>query len=322
MSHRLADGSSPVAASGSRSLLHSFIHSHATSYVKCGDRQLDLSTPCVMGVINLTPDSFSDGGRYMQRGRGGEEVDLGAVLASAQAMLEAGAMILDVGGESTRPGASAVACAEELKRVMPVVERLVELDTIVSVDTGKAEVAQAAVSAGAGLINDVTALRDPGMLPVLAASDAGLCLMHMRGEPRTMQEGPVYQDVVAEVAAFLLERSNQALAAGIAAERIVIDPGIGFGKTLEHNLTLLSSLGELRALGLPILVGISRKRSLGALTGRAVKDRLAAGLGAAVAAAANGAAIIRTHDVAATVDALAVAQAIWDAQDNTHTRNP
>jgi dihydropteroate synthase len=275
-----------------------------------------------MGVINLTPDSFSDGGRYMQRGRGGEEVDLGAVLSSAQAMLEAGAKILDVGGESTRPGASAVACAEELKRVMPVVERLGELDTIVSVDTGKAEVAQAAVSAGVGLINDVTALRDPGMLPVLAASDVGLCLMHMRGEPRTMQERPVYQDVVAEVAAFLLQRSNQALAAGIAAERIVIDPGIGFGKTLEHNLTLLSSLDELRALGLPVLVGISRKRSLGALTGRAVEDRLAAGLGAAVAAAANGAAIIRTHDVAATVDALAVAQAIWDAQENTHTRTP
>jgi dihydropteroate synthase len=275
-----------------------------------------------MGVINLTPDSFSDGGRYMQRGRGGEEVDLGAVLSSAQAMLEAGAKILDVGGESTRPGASAVACAEELKRVIPVVERLGELDTIVSVDTGKAEVAQAAVSAGVGLINDVTALRDPGMLPVLAASDVGLCLMHMRGEPRTMQEAPVYQDVVAEVAAFLRQRSNQALAAGIAAERIVIDPGIGFGKTLEHNLTLLSSLDELRALGLPVLVGISRKRSLGALTGRAVEDRLAAGLGAAVAAAANGAAIIRTHDVAATVDALAVAHAIWDAQDNTHTRTP
>lgn len=322
MSHRLADVSSPVAALRSTSLLHSYANSYVTSYVKCGDRQLDLATPCVMGVINLTPDSFSDGGRYMQRGRGGEQVDLGAVLSSAQAMLEAGAKILDVGGESTRPGASAVACAEELKRVMPVVERLGELDTIVSVDTGKAEVAQAAVSAGVGLINDVTALRDPGMLPVLAASDVGLCLMHMRGEPRTMQEAPVYQDVVAEVAAFLLQRSNQALAAGIAAERIVIDPGIGFGKTLEHNLTLLSSLDELRALGLPVLVGISRKRSLGALTGRAVEDRLAAGLGAAVAAAANGAAIIRTHDVAATVDALAVAQAIWDAKDNTHTRTP
>ena len=318
MSHRLADGSSPVAPLRSTSLLHSYV----TSYVQCGERQLDLSTPCVMGVINLTPDSFSDGGRYMRRGRGGEEVDLGAVLAGAQAMLEAGAKILDVGGESTRPGASAVTCAEELKRVMPVVEQLVELDTIVSVDTGKAEVAQAAVSAGVGLINDVTALRDPGMLPVFAASGVGLCLMHMRGEPRTMQEGPVYQDVVAEVAAFLLQRSNQALAAGIAAERIVIDPGIGFGKTLEHNLALLSSLDELRALGFPVLVGISRKRSLGALTGRAVEDRLAAGLGAAVVAAANGAAIIRTHDVAATVDALAVAQAIWDAQDNTHTRNP
>jgi dihydropteroate synthase len=273
---------------------------------------LDLSTPCVMGIINLTPDSFSDGGRYLQRRHGGAAViDLGAVLASAEAMLEAGARVLDVGGESTRPGARSVACAEELQRVMPVVERLVHLDTIVSVDTSKAEVAQAALSAGAGLINDVTALRDPGMLPILAASDAGVCLMHMRGQPRTMQEAPVYEDVVAEVAAFLAQRSHQTLAAGIDADRILIDPGIGFGKTLEHNLALLGSLGKLRALGFPVLVGISRKGSLGALTGRAVQDRLAAGLGAAVVAIANGAAVVRTHDVAATVDALTVAQAIW-----------
>ena len=266
-----------------------------------------------MGIINLTPDSFSDGGRYLQRRRRGAAViDLGAVLAGAEAMLEAGARVLDVGGESTRPGARSVACAEELQRVMPVVERLVHLDTIVSVDTCKAEVAQAALSAGAGLINDVTALRDPGMLPILAASDAGVCLMHMRGQPRTMQEAPVYEDVVAEVAAFLAQRSHQTLAAGIAADRILIDPGIGFGKTLEHNLALLGSLGKLRALGFPVLVGISRKRSLGALTGRAVQDRLAAGLGAAVAAVANGASVVRTHDVAATVDALTVAQAIWN----------
>jgi dihydropteroate synthase len=266
-----------------------------------------------MGVINLTPDSFSDGGRYLQRRGGGAAViDLGAVLASAQAMLEAGAEVLDVGGESTRPGARSVAPAEELRRVMPVVERLAHLDTIVSVDTCKAEVAQAALSAGAGLINDVTALRDPGMLPVLAASGAGVCLMHMRGQPRTMQDAPVYEDVVAEVAAFLAARSNQALAAGIEADRIIIDPGIGFGKTLEHNLALLGSLSELRALGFPVLVGISRKRSLGEMTGRAIQDRLAAGLGAAVAAMANGAAVIRTHDVAATVDALTVAQAIWN----------
>jgi dihydropteroate synthase len=273
---------------------------------------LDLSTPCVMGIINLTPDSFSDGGRYLQRRHGGAAViDLGAVLASAEAMLEAGARVLDVGGESTRPGARPVACAEELQRVMPVVERLVHLDTIVSVDTSKAEVAQAALSAGAGLINDVTALRDPGMLPILAASDAGVCLMHMRGQPGTMQDAPVYEDVVAEVAAFLAQRSHQTLAAGIDADRILIDPGIGFGKTLEHNLALLGSLGKLRALGFPVLVGISRKGSLGALTGRAVQDRLAAGLGAAVVAIANGAAVVRTHDVAATVDALTVAQAIW-----------
>lgn len=293
------------------------------AYVHCGDRLLDLSTPCVMGVINLTPDSFSDGGRYLRRGRGGAgAVDLSAVLESAQAMLEAGAQVLDVGGESSRPGALSVVCAEELQRVMPVVERLVELDTIVSVDTCKAEVAQAALSAGAGLINDVTAFRDPGMLPILAASDTGLCLMHMRGEPRTMQEAPVYEDVVAEVAAFLARRSNQALAAGIDADRIIIDPGIGFGKTLEHNLSLLASLDELRALGFPVLVGVSRKQSLGELTGRAVQDRLAAGLGAAVAAVANGAAVIRTHDVAATMDALTVAQAIWNARVNPQSRDP
>jgi dihydropteroate synthase len=273
-----------------------------------------------MGVINLTPDSFSDGGRYLRRD--GDGVDLGAVLASAQMMVEAGAGILDVGGESTRPGASSVACAEELQRVMPVVERLVELDTIVSVDTGKAEVARAALSAGAGMINDVTALGDPDMLAAVAASDAGLCLMHMQGEPRTMQKAPVYENVVAEVVAFLAQRSNQALAAGIDADRIVIDPGIGFGKTLEHNLALLASLDQLRALGFPVLVGVSRKRSLGALTGRAVQDRLAAGLGAAVAAVANGAALIRTHDVAATMDALMVAQAIWNAQIDSRVGDP
>ena len=313
MSHTL-----PIASSSGASLPGAC---ESGSSLRCGGRTLDLSTPRVMGVINLTPDSFSDGGRYLRRGRTGE-IDLGAVLASAQAMLEAGAKILDVGGESTRPGASRVTAAEERRRVMPVVERLVELETIVSIDTGKAEVAQAALSVGAGMVNDITALRDPDMLPMLAASNAGLCLMHMRGEPGTMQEAPVYGDVVAEVAAFLVQRSNQALAAGIAADRIVIDPGIGFGKTLGHNLALLGSLNELQALGFPVLVGVSRKRSLGVLTGRGVEDRLAAGLGAAVAAVANGAALIRTHDVAATVDALLVAKAIWNARDDTQTRNP
>lgn len=260
-----------------------------------------------MGVLNLTPDSFSDGGRFVSEGGA---VDLPAAMASAEAMLAAGAAILDVGGESTRPGAAPVSAAEELRRVMPVVERLVDLDTIVSIDTGKAEVARAALAAGAGLVNDVTGLQDSDMLAAIVASDAALCLMHMRGEPRTMQDAPVYRDVVGEVVAYLTERSARAIDAGVESDRIVIDPGIGFGKTLAHNLELLSALQRLCDLGFPVLVGVSRKRMLGTLTGRGVGERLAAGLGAALTAVANGAALVRTHDVAETVDALAVAHAI------------
>jgi dihydropteroate synthase len=281
------------------------------SELHCGVRTLDLSAPRVMGVINLTPDSFSDGGRFV--GAGGR-VDPDAALDCAHAMLAAGAAILDVGGESTRPGAEPVPVAVELQRVMPVVERLAELDTIVSVDTSKAEVARAALAAGASMINDVSALRDPDMLTTLAASGAGVCLMHMQGEPATMQSEPHYDDVVAEVVAFLAERAGRAVGAGIDAARIVVDPGIGFGKTLDHNLALLHALGELAALGYPVLVGVSRKRMLGTLTARDVEDRLAAGLGAAVAAVANGAALIRTHDVAATIDALTVASAVWNGR--------
>jgi len=267
--------------------------------VRCGSRTLDLVAPAIMGVLNVTPDSFSDGGRLW---RGAP--DLGAVRAAAEAMIAAGAAVLDVGGESTRPGAVAVDALEECRRVIPVIEALVDLDIVVSADTRKPEVARRAIAAGACLINDVGGFSDPAMLEVLAQSDAGGCIMHMRGEPRTMQDAPDYQDVVGEVRAFFVDRVAACAAAGVVSERLLLDPGIGFGKTLEHNLALLRNLELLRIGAMPLLVGVSRKRMIGAITGRELPDRLVGSVVAALLAVQRGADLVRVHDVAETADAL------------------
>jgi dihydropteroate synthase len=269
---------------------------------RCGEFVLDLARPLVMGILNVTPDSFSDGGSYIDRDA--------AVTASIR-MLADGADIIDVGGESTRPGAAAVTAVQEAARVTGVIAALAEQGACVSVDTRHALVASEALSAGASIVNDVSGFTDPEMVRVAAGSDAGLVVMHMRGEPRTMQEAPVYADVVAEVAEFL---SRQALAlerAGVARDRIAIDPGIGFGKTTEHNLELLRRLPELEALGFPVLVGASRKRFIGEITGvTEPQARLAGSVAAAFEAVRRGAAVVRVHDVAATVQALAMVRAI------------
>jgi dihydropteroate synthase len=278
----------------------------AARMLHCAGRSLDLERTRVMGVLNVTPDSFSDGGRF----RSPAGVDLDAVRASAETMLAAGADIIDVGGESTRPGAVPVPLAEELDRVIPVVECLAGLDTIVSVDTRKPEVARAALAAGCHMINDVSGLAHPAMLAVLADSQAAVCIMHMRGEPGTMQDDPVYADVVGEVRGVLRERVDRARAEGIDDNRLCIDPGFGFGKTLAHNLALLGRLESLRVDDLPLLVGLSRKGMIGALTGRTVDERLAGSVTAAVLAAERGADIVRVHDVAATMDGLKVLEAV------------
>jgi dihydropteroate synthase len=271
--------------------------------LRCGSKTLDLSRPVVMGVVNVTPDSFSDGGRFLAAE---------AAVAHGLRLLEEGAAILDVGGESTRPGAAPVGVEEELRRVVPVVERLHQVApaAIISVDTGKPEVIREVIAAGAGLINDVRALTEPGALEAAAATDCGVCLMHMQGDPRTMQQAPSYVDVVKEVKAFLARRVQTCRAAGVALDRMAIDPGFGFGKTLAHNLELLRRLGELTTGGLPVLVGLSRKSIAGTLTGRSAGDRVHGSIALAVVAAMHGARIIRAHDVAATVDALKVVAAI------------
>jgi dihydropteroate synthase len=267
----------------------------------CADRVLELSRPVVMGVLNVTADSFADGGRYRQ---------LPDALAHGRAMVDAGAGIIDVGGESTRPGAAPVSLQEELDRVLPVIEALRrDVDAVISIDTLKPEVMRAAVVAGAGLVNDVMALQAPGALAAVAASNAGVCLMHMQGTPQTMQLAPQYVDVVTEVRDFLLARADACLAAGIGADRIAVDPGFGFGKTLSHNLTLLAGLPQLAAGRWPLLVGLSRKSMLGKLLGRPVEQRLAGSLALAAIAVLNGARIVRCHDVAETCDAVAVAWA-------------
>ena len=255
-----------------------------------------------MGVLNVTPDSFSDGGRYVSHAR---------ALEHAQLMIEAGAAIIDVGGESTRPGAPIVSVEEELRRVIPVVERLARGGhAIVSVDTSRPEVILAAVAAGATLINDVRGLQRPGALGAAAASDCAVCVAHMQGEPQTMQQRPEYTDVVAEVKQFLQTRVAACEAAGIERDRIVIDPGFGFGKTVAHNLALVRQLPDFISLGLPVLMGMSRKSTIAVITGRADAGRLAGSLALAVAAVLRGAHIIRAHDVAETVDALKVAHAV------------
>jgi dihydropteroate synthase len=270
--------------------------------LRCADKTLDLSTPLVMGVLNVTPDSFSDGGRFLPAA---------AAVAHGLRMAEEGAAIIDVGGESTRPGAGAVSAAEELERILTVIERLrAASPAVISVDTSKPEVMRAAAAAGAGLINDVRALRAPGAMAAALESGCAVCLMHMQGEPRTMQLAPVYQDVVAEVRAFLAERAAACRAAGFGAGRLALDPGFGFGKNLEHNLALLRGLPGLAADGLPLVVGLSRKAMLGKLTGRGDGERLAGSVALAALAVLNGARIVRAHDVAATLDAVRVAAAV------------
>jgi dihydropteroate synthase len=260
-----------------------------------------------MGILNLTPDSFSDGGRFLARD---------AALAHARQMVRDGAAIIDIGGESTRPGAQPVSAEQELERVVPVVEALAgEVPVPISIDTFKPEVMRAAVAAGAGMINDIMALRAQGALQAAAETAVPVCLMHMRGEPRTMQDAPEYGDVVADVRRFLSERRDACLAAGIPGSRILLDPGFGFGKTLGHNLSMLKHLRSFASLDAPILVGISRKSMIGALLeGAPVDKRVYGGLAAAVLAANEGAAIIRTHDVRETVEALCVAQAVLSAE--------
>lgn len=260
-------------------------------------------TFAVMGIVNVTPDSFSDGGRYL---------DADAAVAHGLELAGEGASILDVGGESTRPGAEPVGEPEELRRVVPVIERLRSAlpEIRLSIDTCKASVAAAALDAGADLVNDVTALRgDPDMASLVAERDVEVCLMHMRGEPRTMQDNPVYDDVVADVARFLEERVAFAVSEGVPEERLLLDPGIGFGKTVAHNLELLRRLDEIVALGRPVLVGTSRKSFLGRLTGREVDDRLAGTIATNVLAFERGARIFRVHEVAPLLDALTIAAA-------------
>jgi dihydropteroate synthase len=273
--------------------------------LSCGARRLDLRRPVVMGILNVTPDSFSDGGRY---------VTPAAALARARRMQEEGAAIIDIGAESTRPGAAAVSVQEELDRLLPVVEAVVrDVDAVVSVDTSTPEVMREAAARGAGFLNDVRALGRPGALAAAAATGLPVCLMHMQGEPASMQAAPHYGDLFAEVEAFLAARIEACAGAGIARERLVLDPGFGFGKALAHNLALLGGLQRFEALGCPLLVGLSRKSMLGAILGNApVERRLHAGLAAATIAVLNGARIVRAHDVAATSEAVAVAAAVLE----------
>lgn len=272
----------------------------------CGNRVLDLSRTHVMGILNATPDSFSDGGRYTH---------LDAALRHAEAMVAAGATLIDVGGESTRPGARAVSPTEELERVAPVVEALNrELDVIISVDTSTPAVIRETARLGAGLINDVRSLRRDGALDAAAATGLPVCLMHMRGEPGDMQDDPRYDDLVAEVGAFLRERMDQCGVAGIPEERIILDPGFGFAKSLDHNLSLFKHMQELHLLGRPLLVGFSRKSMIGGALGRPVGERLFGGLALAALAMTKGARILRVHDVAETVDVVRMIAAVEAAQ--------
>jgi dihydropteroate synthase len=270
--------------------------------LRCGDRTLDLRRPQVMGILNVTPDSFSDGGRF---------VSVSAALLQAACMVEEGATLIDVGGESTRPGAAPVSQQQELDRVVPVVERLRrELDVAISVDTSTAAVMTESARAGAHLINDVRALQRPGALTAAAKSGLPVCLMHMQGEPDSMQNSPRYADVVQDVLVFLRQRIDACVEAGIPRDQLLVDPGFGFGKTLHHNLSLMNRLDALAALQVPVLVGVSRKSMIGSVLNRPVDQRLFGSIALAVMAVQKGARIIRAHDVAATVDAVRMAQAV------------
>jgi dihydropteroate synthase len=271
-------------------------------YLQCGRFGYDLAQrPLVMGILNVTPDSFSDGGRYQA---------LEFAVERAEQMIKDGVDLIDIGGESTRPGSPSVPVEEELRRVMPAIYALRELGYPLSVDTCKPEVMREAIIAGADMINDVNGFRSPGAIDAVKDSDCALCVMHMQGTPQDMQASPDYADVVADVIAFLRERVDALLAAGVVRERITVDPGFGFGKRVEHNYALLKNISRMESeLGLPVLAGLSRKSMIGAVTGRSVEQRLAGSLGGALAAVAQGARIVRVHDVAETVDALKVWQA-------------
>ena len=271
----------------------------------CAGKSLDLTRAQVMGILNVTPDSFSDGGLF---------VSVPEALEQARQMVHEGATLIDVGGESTRPGATAVSAQEELDRVIPVIEAIHnELDVIVSVDSSKPKVMNQAVLAGAGLINDVRALREPDALQAANETGVPVCLMHMLGEPRSMQENPQYDDVVKTVKEFLQERIQCCEEAGIPSEKILIDPGFGFGKTVDHNLSLVKRLAEFLELGKPVLMGVSRKSTVGTLTGKPVDQRLPGSIALTALCCQSGAKIIRTHDVAATVDAITLTTAVMDA---------
>ena len=269
----------------------------------CAGMQLDLTRPKVMGILNVTPDSFSDGGDF---------ISPDSAILHAEQMLQDGAAIIDIGGESTRPGANAVSEQEELDRVIPVIEAIKKrLGVIVSVDTSKPAVMREAVAAGAGIINDVMALQASGAIETASQLNVPVCLMHMQGEPRTMQQNPEYVDVVTDVLSFFEQRIDECVAGGISKERLLLDPGFGFGKTLEHNLSLLKNLSEFQHVGLPLLIGISRKSMIGAILDDAPVDkRLYGSLAAAVLAVERGASIVRVHDVKPTVDALRVVDAV------------
>ena len=273
----------------------------------CAGKELDLLSPRVMGILNVTPDSFSDGGRFFSPD---------AAVVRARQMVEEGAAVIDVGGESTRPGSSPVSVEEELRRVLPVIEALSrEISVPISVDTSKPEVMARAVAAGAGMINDVRALRAEGALATACEAGAAVCLMHMQGSPRSMQAAPEYRDVVREVCTFLLERVEACEHAGMRRDRLILDPGFGFGKTVEHNLALLAGLERLVDIGLPVLIGLSRKSLIGKLLDDApVNRRLYGSLALAVLAAAKGAKLVRAHDVGATVEALTAVQAVLIAE--------
>ncbi len=270
-------------------------------YFRCGKYSLSLERPLIMGVVNVTPDSFSDGGRF---------ATADAAIAQARRLIDEGADILDFGGESTRPGSDVVPLDEERRRILPVLDALRDVPVPLSVDTQKPQLMREAIAAGAAMINDINALRVPGALDAVAATDAGVCFMHMQGDPKTMQHAPHYDDVVVEVKTFLEERLAAARAAGMADERLAIDPGFGFGKTLEHNLTLLRHLREFEQAGVAIIAGLSRKSALGLITGRAVDERVHASVAAMLLAVQRGAHIVRVHDVAATRDALMVLAAV------------
>ncbi|MDP2823846.1 MAG: dihydropteroate synthase [Sulfuritalea sp.] len=274
-----------------------------TQNFHCGRFVLNAERPLIMGIVNLSDDSFSGDGLHG---------DVDAAIAQGLRQIEEGAHILDLGAESSRPGATPVSAQQEIERLLPVIEALRDCGTPLSIDTVKPDVMRVALAAGADMINDINALRAPGAMDLVAGSQAGICLMHMQRGPGTMQDDPHYADIVVEVAEFLGERVAAAEAAGIALNRIAVDPGFGFGKTLEHNLELLRRLGELVVPGLPLLVGMSRKSMLGLLTGRAPPERIFAGVAANVLAVERGARIVRVHDVAATRDALAVVQAVED----------